>query len=209
MLRISAKYGNLSILEDAYGINMLPLARLALNQYSNDPCTCFHVDTSDENYDNAYAELDEKMHKAISVIQFKLEGQLIMKHPDWHMEERLLLDKIDLEKGTCVVEGKEYKLKDTSFPTINKEHPYELTDEEKDVVDRLRASFVNSERLQRHIRFLFSKGSLYKVYNGNLPYHGCVPLNEDGSFKEVNIYGKKYKGKALYDILEHYSRKGY
>ena len=209
MLRISAKYGNLSILEDAYGINMLPLARLALNQYSNDPCTCFHVDTSDENYDNAYAELDEKMHKAISVIQFKLEGQLIMKHPDWHMEERLLLDKIDLEKGTCVVEGREYKLKDTSFPTINKEHPYELTDEEKDVVDRLRASFVNSERLQRHIRFLFSKGSLYKVYNGNLLYHGCVPLNEDGSFKEVNIYGKKYKGKALYDILEHYSRKGY
>ena len=132
-----------------------------------------------------------------------------MKHPDWHMEERLLLDKMDLEKGTCVVEGKEYKLKDTSFPTINKEHPYELTDEEKDVVDRLRASFVNSERLQRHIRFLFSKGSLYKVYNGNLLYHGCVPLNEDGSFKEVNIYGKKYKGKALYDILEHYARKGY
>lgn len=209
MLRISAKYGNLSILEDAYGINMLPLAKLALNQYADDACTCFHVDTSDENYDNAYAELDEKMHKAISVIQFKLEGQLIMKHPDWNMEERLLLDKMDLEKGTCIVEGKEYKLKDTSFPTINKEHPYELTKEEKDVVDRLRASFVNSERLQRHIRFLFSKGSLYKVYNGNLLYHGCVPLNEDGSFKEVNIYGKKYSGKALYDILEHYARKGY
>ncbi|SCI74127.1 Fructose-1%2C6-bisphosphatase class 3 [uncultured Roseburia sp.] len=209
MLRISAKYGNLSILEDAYGINMLPLARLALNQYADDSCSCFHVDTSDENYDNSYAELDEKMHKAISIIQFKLEGQLILKYPEWDMQERLLLDKMDLEKGTIIVEGKEYKLKETCFPTVDPKNPYQLTAEEKDVVDRLRASFLNSERLQKHTRFLFTKGSFYKVYNGNLLYHGCVPLNEDGSFKEVEIYGKKYSGKALYDILEHYARKGY
>ncbi len=209
MLRISAKYGNLAILEDAYGINMLPLARLAMNQYANDKCSCFRVDTSDENYDNDDAELDEKMHKAISIIQFKLEGQLIKRHPDWEMDNRLLLDKMDLEKGTIVVEGKEYKLKDTCFPTVDPKDPYALTPEEQDVVARLRLSFQNSERLQKHTRFMFSKGSLYKVYNGNLLYHGCVPLNSDGSFKEVSIYGKKYKGKALYDILEHYVRKGY
>ncbi len=209
MLRISAKYGNLAILEDAYGINMLPLARLAMSQYANDKCSCFRVDTSDENYDNDDAELDEKMHKAISIIQFKLEGQLIKKHPDWDMDNRLLLDKMDLEKGTIVMDGKEYKLKDTCFPTLDPKDPYALTTEEQDVVARLRLSFQNSERLQKHTRFMFSKGSLYKVYNGNLLYHGCVPLNPDGSFKEVSIYGKKYKGKALYDILEHYVRKGY
>lgn len=209
MLRISAKYGNLSILEDAYGINMLPLARLAMDKYADDPCVCFHVDTSDENYDNDYAEMDEKMHKAISIIQFKLEGQLIQKYPEWDMSSRLLLDKMDLEKGTIVVEGKTYELKEKYFPTVDSAHPYELTPEEREVVKRLRASFLNSERLQKHMRFLLEKGGFYKVYNGNLLYHGCVPLNEDGSFKEVNIYGKKYKGKALYDILEHYVRKGF
>ena len=209
MLRISAKYGNLSILEDAYGINMLPLARLALNQYADDPCGSFHVVTSDENYDDSYAELDEKMHKAISVIQFKLEGQMIMRHPDWDMKDRMLLDKMDLQKGTVMVEGKEYQLRDTYFPTLDPEHPYDLTEEEQDVIDRLCASFVNSERLQKHIRFLFTKGSLYKVFNGNLLYHGCVPLNDDGTFMKVNIYGKEYSGKALYDAIEHYIRKGY
>lgn len=209
LLRISAKYGNLDILEDAYGINMLPLAKLAIEQYSDDPCICFRVDTSAENYDKAYAELDERMHKAIAMIQFKLEGQMIKKHPDWDMEERLLLDKINLEKGTILVDGVEYPLRDTNFPTLDMNDPYKLTDEEADVVSRLKQSFLNSERLQRHIRFMFTKGSLYKVYNGNLLFHGCVPMNEDGTFQEVEIYGNKYKGKALYDILEHYARKGY
>ena len=125
------------------------------------------------------------------------------------MSSRLLLDKMDLEKGTIVVEGKTYELKEKYFPTVDPAHPYELTPEEREVVKRLRASFLNSERLQKHMRFLLEKGGFYKVYNGNLLYHGCVPLNEDGSFKEVNIYGKKYKGKALYDILEHYVRKGF
>ena len=209
MLRISAKYGNLSIIEDAYGINMLPLARFALDVYADDPCTSFQVDTSDENYDRSNTEMDEKIYKAVTVLQFKLEGQMIMRHPEWDMEDRLLLDKMDLKKGTVVIEEKEYKLKDTYFPTLDPEHPYELTEREKEVIDHLRISFLNSERLQKHIRFLFTNGSLYKVYNGNLLYHGCVPLNEDGTFKEVDIYGKKYSGKALYDIIEHYIRKGY
>ncbi len=209
MLRISARYGNLSILEDAYGINMIPLMRLAMNCYPKDAGKTFHVHISDENYDHDLADIDAKMHKAISIIQFKLEGQLIKEHPEWNMDDRLLLDKMDLEKGTVMLYGKEYKLNDTYFPTIDMKNPYELTQEEADVVERLKTSFLGSERLQRHIRFLYTKGSLYKVYNGNLLYHGCVPLNEDGSFKEVNIYGKTYSGKALYDILEHYARKGY
>lgn len=209
MLRISAKYGNLSILEDAYGINMIHLARLAMTKYDKDPCTCFHVSSDDENYLEDYALLDQKMHKAISIIQFKLEGQMIKRHPDFNMDDRLLLDKMDMEKGTIILEGKEYQLKDTCFPTIDPADPYKLTPEEKDVVEKLRVSFQNSERLQKHIRFLYNKGSLYKVFNGNLLYHGCVPLNEDGSFQEVEIYGKKYSGKALYDVLENYARKGY
>jgi fructose-1,6-bisphosphatase-3 len=209
MLRISARYGNLPILEDAYGINMIPLMRLAIDFYKDDPSKSFGVHTNDENYDRDFADMDAKMHKAISIIQFKIEGQLIMEHPEWDMQDRLLLDKMNLEKGTIMLDGKEYPLNDTSFPTVDMEHPYKLTPEEEDVVQRLRTSFQGSERLQRHIRFMYTKGSLYKVYNGNLLYHGCVPLNEDGSFTKVNIYGKVYSGKALYDILEHYARKGY
>lgn len=209
MLRNSARYGNLSILEDAYGINMIPLMRFAMEVYQEPVNDAFRVHISDDEYDRSFAEIDARMHKAISVIQFKVEGQLILEHPDWDMDDRLLLDKMNLEKGTVLIDGVEYKLLDTYFPTIDPEHPYELTPEEKDVVERLRNSILRSERLQRHIRFLYTKGSLYKVYNGNLLYHGCVPLNEDGSFSKVNIYGKNYSGKALYDILEHYARKGY
>ncbi|MCD7981209.1 MAG: fructose-1,6-bisphosphatase [Clostridiales bacterium] len=209
MLRICARYGNLGILEDAYGINLVPLMRLALESYEGPVSKTFAVRISDDSYDSSFAEIDAKMHKAISIIQFKLEGQLIKRHPDWEMNDRLLLDKMDPEKGTIVVDGKEYALNDSFFPTFDKEHPYDLTYEESDVVRRLKNSFLRSERLQRHIRFLYTKGSLYKVYNGNLLYHGCVPLNEDGSFQEVKLFGKKYSGKALYDILEHYARKGY
>lgn len=209
VLRISAKYGNLNILEEGYGINLIPLARLAMNQYDNDRCESFKVDYREDEYDIKEAMLDEKMHKAIAIIQFKLEGQLIMRRPEFEMEHRLLLDKMDLEKGTVVIEGKEYPLKETYFPTINMDDPYALTAEEADVVERLIQAFTNCERLQRHVRFLYSKGSLYKVYNSNLLYHGCVPFNENGSFKKVNIYGKSYSGKALYDVLEHYARKGY
>ena len=209
VIRISAKYGNLNILEEGYGINLIPLARLAMTKYENDKCVSFKLDYREDEYDVKDALLDERMHKAISIIQFKLEGQLIMRRPEFGMEQRLLMDKIDLEKGTATVEGQEYPLKDVSFPTLDSANPYELTPEEAETIDRLTQAFVNCDRLQRHVRFLYSKGSLYKVYNSNLLYHGCVPFNEDGTFKEVNIFGKYYSGKALYDVLEHYARKGY
>ena len=208
-IRISAKYGNLNLLEDGYGINLVPLARLAMSRYDKDPCICFKLDYREDEYDVRDAMLDEKMHKAITVIQFKLEGQMIMRHPEFGMDERLLLDKINIEKGTVCVEGKEYPMKDLNFPTIDWEHPYELSSEEEDVMERITQAFLNCEKLQRHVRFLFTQGSLYKVYNGNLLYHGCVPMNEDGTFTRVNVYGKEYSGKALYDVLENYARKGY
>lgn len=209
VIRISAKYGNLNTLEEGYGINLIPLARLAMMKYDKDSCEAFHLDYREEEYDIKDAMLDEKMHKAITIIQFKLEGQLMLRRPEFGMEHRLLLDKMDLERGTVTVEGREYPLKEKAFPTLDMENPYELTVEEQDVVERLIQAFTNCERLQRHIRFLYSKGSLYKVYNGNLLYHGCVPFQEDGSFKKVSIYGKEYSGKALYDVLDHYARKGY
>lgn len=209
VLRISAKYGNLNLLEDGYGINLVPLARLAMKYYNDDPCECFKVDYREDEYDVRDALIDEKMHKAIAVMQFKLDGQLIQKHPEFEMENRLLLDKIAIEQGTVCIEGKEYKLKDTNFPTIDWKNPYELSEDEAEVMERLTNAFLNCEKLQQHVRFLFTKGSMYKVYNENLLYHGCVPMNEDGTFKKVNIYGKEYAGKELYDILENYARKGY
>ncbi len=209
VLRISAKYGNLNLLEDGYGINLVPLARFAMNCYANDPCTCFKLDYREDEYDVRDALLDEKMHKALAIMQFKIEGQLILEHPEFGMEKRLLLDKMDLQEGTVTVEGVSYPLRDTNFPTIDKENPYALSAEEVQVMERLTQAFLNCEKLQWHVRFLFTKGSLYKVYNGNLLYHGCVPLNEDGTFTSVNVYGKEYAGKALYDVLESYARKGY
>ncbi len=209
VIRISAKYGNLKLLEDGYGINLVPLARFAMSRYAKDACTCFKLDYREDEYDVRDTLLDEKMHKAIAIMQFKLEGQLIKKHPEYQMEDRLLLDKINLEKGTVLVEGKEYPLKDTEFPTIDWENPYELSADEAEVMERLTMAFVNCEKLQKHIRFLYTQGSLYKVYNGNLLYHGCMPMNEDGTFTKVNVYGKEYAGKELYDVLESYARKGY
>lgn len=209
VIRIAAKYGNLNILEDGYGINLVPLAKLAMECYADDPCTGFTVDYRQGDYDERDALLDEKIHKAIAIIQFKLEGHIIKLHPEFDMDDRLLLDKMDLEKGTVMVYGKEYPLRTTCFPTLDPKDPYALTEQEMDVVERLRGAFMNCEKLQRHIRFLYTKGSLYKVYNGNLLYHGCVPLNEDGSFQEVEIYGKKFSGKALYNEIEVYARKGY
>lgn len=209
VVRISAKYGNLDTLEEGYGINLIPLATFAMEVYKNDKCECFDVDSSSENYNMNDLELDKKMHKAISIIQFKLEGQLIKRRPDFHMQNRLLLDKIDFSDYTVKIEGKKYKLLDENFPTIDKEDPYKLTAEEEQVIERLKSAFKKCEKLQMHVRFLFAKGSLYRVYNSNLLYHGCVPLNEDGSFKKVKLFGREYSGKALYDELESYARKGY
>lgn len=208
VVRMSARYGNLDTLEEGYGINLIPLATFALENYSNTDCSCFAIKYNTD-YNTKDLSLDMKMHKAIAVIQFKLEGQLILRHEEFQMEDRLLLDKIDPIKKTITAYGKTYEMRDVDFPTVNWEHPYELTEGEKEVVERLRLAFTRCEKLQKHVRFLFAKGSLYKTYNGNLLYHGCVPMEEDGSFSKVNIYGERYSGKELYDVLEHYARRGF
>ena len=208
VIRNCARYGNLDILEDGYGINMLPLATLAIDTYKGDPCESFYIHGKKAN---SYSEnrVNVKMHKAIAIIQFKLEGQLIMRRPEFHMENRLLLDKVDYERGMITLDGKEYELNDTNFPTIDPADPYALTEEETDVMERLTSAFLNCSRLQTHMQFLLKRGNLYKVYNGNLMYHGCVPMNKDGSFKKVNVYGQEYSGRVLYDVLESYVRKAF
>ena len=208
VIRICARYGNLDILEDAYGINLLPLATFALNVYKDDPCECFQL-KADSGHTPGEKLMNIKMHKAISIIQFKVEGQIIKKNPGFKMEQRNLLHHIDYEAGTIELDGKTYELLDKNFPTIDPKKPYALTKEEEDIMERLERAFLNCEKLQRHMRFLLNKGGLYKVYNNNLLYHGCVPLNEDGSLKNVRIYGHSYKGKGLYEVLESYVRKGF
>ena len=209
VLRISARYGNLSSIEDGYGINLIPLVRFAMEQYKNDPCERFGVNFREESYDVRDIAIDEKIHKAVTIMQLKLEGQIIKRNPDFKMDDRLLLDKINPENWTVNIGGVDYPLLDTNFPTVDWNDPYALSAEEQVVMDRLIFAFRNSEKLQKHVKFLYTKGNMYTVYNGNLLYHGCVPLNEDGSFKKVMVFGKEYAGKELYDVLEEYARKGY
>lgn len=208
VVRMAARYGNLATLEDGYGINLLPLAAFAMEVYDKTNCDVFTIKFNTD-YNTKDLSLDTKMHKAMAIIQFKLEGQLIMRHPEFHMDDRMMLDRIDYEKGTVNIRGKEYSMLDMDFPTIDPKDPFALTEEENKVMVRLQQAFMQCEKLQRHVRFLYAKGGLYKIYNGNLLYHGCVPLNEDGSFAGVEVYGKLYSGKALYDILEYYARRGY
>ncbi|MBS6646535.1 MAG: fructose-1,6-bisphosphatase [Clostridiaceae bacterium] len=208
VIRICARYGNLDILEDGYGINLLPLATFAINTYKDDPCKCFQLKGA-KAYNTNELEIDIRMHKAISVIQFKAEGQMSRKNPSFDLEKRNLLHLIDFEKGTICIEGKEYEMLDVNFPTVDPADPYAFTAQEAEIMERLERAFLNCEKLQQHMRFLLAKGSLYKVYNGNLLYHGCIPLNEDGSFKEVEIFGKTCKGRALYETLDNYVRKGF
>ena len=208
VVRMSARYGNLDTLEEGYGINLIPLATFALDTYADTNCDSFKIKYN-TNYNTNDLGLDTKMHKAMAIIQFKLEGQLVMHHPEFGMDDRLLLDKINYESKTVVVDGVTYAMNDTDFPTVNPNSPYELSPEEVQVMERLRQAFVRCEKLQAHVRFLFSKGGLYKVYNSNLLYHGCVPMEEDGKFCEVNIFGKFYSGKELYNILDTYARRGY
>jgi len=208
VIRMAARYGNLATLEEGYGINLIPLATFALTTYADTNCDAFAV-----NYDNDYntkdLALDTRMHKAISMIQFKLEGQIVKRWPCFEMDDRLLLDKIDYEKGTICINGKDYPMKDMDFPTVDTANPYEISKEEEEVVARLQKAFISCEKLQKHVRFLFSKGGLYKAYNSNLLYHGCVPMDENGEFMKVSLFGEEYSGKALYDVLEYYARRGY
>jgi len=208
VIRICARYGNLDILEDGYGINLLPLATFTLETYGDDPCTHFKLKAT-QGVKKAELDLNMKIHKAITMIQFKLDGQTIMRRPEYGMENRMLLHRINYENGTIELDGKTYELLDSHFPTIDPQNPYALTAEEEEVMDRLEKAFLHSEKLQRHMRFLLNKGTLYKVYNNNLLFHGCVPLNEDGTLKKVSLYGKEYSGKSLYEMLESYVRKGF
>ncbi|MGM0509370.1 MAG: fructose-1,6-bisphosphatase, partial [Fusobacteriota bacterium] len=208
VIRVSTRYANLHTLEKGYGINLLPLVLFSMDVYSNDPCNLFYPkQVKDKSFSDKELELIAKMQKAITIIQFKLEGQLIKKYPDFEMDKRLLLDKIQEDK--VIIKGKEYNLKDTNLPTIDKSNPYKLTEEEKEVIDKLKISFLDNERLQSHVRFLFSKGSMYLINNSNLMYHGCIPLEEDGKLSKVSIQGKEYEGKDLLNKFEKYARDGY
>ena len=208
VLRIAARYGTLDTLEDGYGINLIPLATFALEAYKDVNCDAFAIKYNTD-YNTKDLSLDTKIHKAITIMQLKLEGQVIRKHPEFGMDDRLLLDKIDYAKKTVTVNGKEYAMIDAEFPTVDPTDPYNLSPDEEQVMERLRHAFMKCEKLQKHVRFLYTNGSLYKVHNSNLLYHGCVPMDEQGNFKSVNVDGKEYRGKALYDILENFARKGY
>ena len=210
LLRMNISYNNFDMLEVGYGINLRPLASFAEKVYGDDPCEFFRPHILDTNkFDPVDEDLAARMHKAIAICQFKVEGQRIKAHPEYKMEKRLLLDKIDFETGTVEIEGKAWPLRDTNFPTLNPENPYELTAEEKEMLKALEASFLNSEKLQRHIKFLYSHGALYTKINGNLLYHGCIPTDENGEFEEVELNGVKLAGKALMDYLDDEVRKAY
>ena len=210
VLRMCFRYANFATLEEGYGINLLPLATFAMDIYKDDPCTVFRPKINEDEPINSRQEhLVSKMHKAISVIQFKLEGQIIARREEFGMEDRRLLHLIDYDRGTISINGAEYRLKDANFPTIAPERPYELTAEERDVIEQLTHSFTTSSKLARHMHCLYDHGSLYLVRNSNLLYHGSVPLNEDGSFKVVRIEGRDYSGKSLFDKIEQLVRSAY
>lgn len=210
LLRMNISYNNFDMLEVGYGINLRPLATFAEKVYADDPCQFFKPHMLEYNkFDQVPEDLAAKMHKAIAMIQFKIEGQRIMAHPEYKLEKRLLLDKINLEEGTVEVEGVKWPMRDTNLPTLDPNDPYKLTEEEEEVMHSLVASFLNSEKLQTHIKFLFSHGALYTKINGNLLYHGCIPMTEDGEFQEVELNGRCLKGKALMDFLDDQVRKAY
>ena len=211
VIRMSMRYGNLGTLEDGYGINLLPLATFAMDTYADDPCTIFmpKMNFADTNYNEKTLRLITQMHKAITIIQFKLEAEIIDRRPEFGMSNRKLLEKIDFERGVFVYEGKEYALRDTNFPTVDPADPYRLTDEERELVEKIHYSFMNSEKLKKHMRCLFTYGGMYLVSNSNLLYHASVPLNEDGSFKHVKIRGKEYWGRKLLDKADQLIRTAY
>jgi len=210
VLRMNISYNNFDMLEIGYGINLRPLATLAQKVYGDDPCEFFKPKRLDENkYDPIDDGLAARMNKAIAICQFKVEGQRIKAHPEYHMEHRLLLDKIDYEKGTVKLPMGEYPLRDCNFPTIDPNNPYELTEDEKAVLYALEASFLQSEKLQQHIRFLYSHGALFTTVNGNLLYHGCIPMDEDGDFEDCTVNGVTASGREYMEYLDDQVRKAY
>ena len=199
VLRVSIRYANIETLEEGYGINLLPLANFAMTVYGDDPCPIWQTKDFENNPRlTRSAQLMAKMHKAISIIQFKLEGQTVLRHPEWHMDDRAVLHKLD-----------QYDLLDKNLPTIDPKDPYALSQEEQDLMDQLWRSFRKSEKMQKHLRMLYEHGSLYLVRNSFLLYHAAIPLNADGSFTEADVCGKRVSGKALMDRTDAIIRQAY
>ena len=210
VLRIAISYNSFDVLEDGYGINLRPLSMFAAKVYQDDPCTRFMPKILDENiYDAVDPGLAAKMHKAIAVIQFKVEGAMIKRHPEYEMDNRVLLSGVDFEKGTVVIEGKTFPMLDMNFPTVDPKNPLELSRGEKELLRTLQASFKHGELLHKHIRFLYSHGAIYKCYNSNLLYHGCIPMKKDGSFDTITMNGVSYGGKALMDFFNQQVQNAY
>ena len=207
VIRMSMRYANLATLEDGYGINLLPLATFAMD----DPCTIFapKMNFADAEYNEKTLRLITQMHKAITVIQLKLEAEIISRRPEFGMENRKLLHLVDFERGVFVYEGKEYPLRDVNFPTVDPADPYRLSDEERELMHRIHSSFMNSEKMKKHMRCLFTYGGMYLVCNSNLLYHASVPLNADGSFKHVRIGQKEYWGRKLLKKTDQLIRTAY
>ena len=210
VLSISTRYMNFECLEDGYGIIMRPLTVFAMETYGDDPCECFMPKNVNKvSISQHDVDIWAKMHKAIAIIQFKLEGQIIKRHPEFMMDNHLRLDKINFDDGTISFEGHTYRMKDMNFPTIDPSDPFKLTREEEELMDSLRTSFLHSDKLQQHVRFLYHSGSMYLCTNNNLLYHGCVPMNPDGTFTEVELHGQRVSGKSLLDICEKFARDAY
>lgn len=210
VLRIAISYNSFDVLEDGYGINLRPLSMFAASAYRDDPCERFAPHILDQNiYDVVDPGLVAKMHKAIAVIQFKIEGQIIKRHPEYQMDNRCLLEQVDFEKGTVKVDGKEYPMMDMKFPTVNPKDPLALTKEEDELLHTLQMSFRHSGLLHKHIKFIYSHGAMYKSYNRNLLYHGCIPMKKDGSFDSITFYDIPYSGKALMDFINKMVQSAY
>lgn len=210
IVRICARYDNLNILEEDYGINLRPLSTFATETYGDDDCAEFIPKVYEYNkYSSSDKNVIAKIHKAIAIIQFKLEAHLIKEHPEYESEDRMLLDKIDYRKGTIEINNKKYKLTSNNFPTVDKNDPYRLTKEEKEIIERLKESILNSDILNKHIKYLYSKGNVYKIFNSNLLFHGCIPMDSNGEFLPVNILGKTLSGKRYLDYIEEIVRKAY
>ncbi len=210
VVRITARYNHLELLEDRYGINLLPLATFAMDTYANEGLEAFMPKGEVKNAKNEKSlEMIAKMHKAIFIIQLKLEAEIIYRHPEYDMNDRMILDAIDYENNTIILDGIHYELNDGDFPTIDPTNPFIMSEEEQEVVKRLRKSFMNSLRLNDHVKVLFSKGSMYKVFNENLLLHGCVPMEENGDFMKIPIGRDYYEGREALDELERLARQGY
>ena len=211
VIRMCLRFGNMATLEDGYGINLLPLATFAMEVYGDDPCTLFLPQTkfADNGMDEKTEHLVAQMHKAMTILQFKLEGEIIRRRPEFGMDDRLLLNHLDLRQGTVEVEGKAYPLADTHFPTVDPADPYRLTEGEQELIEKISHSFECSEKLKKHMRCFFRHGSMYQVCNSNLLFHASIPMNADGSFKQVRIFDQEYAGKALLDKVDQLVREAY